>query len=74
MVALADGTIQDSEIALLQGYVDQFGYSQSAKDIIGLVGRMLLAHFSGVSHFRDQAEEIGRALGLDDAAIAEALQ
>ena len=56
MVALADGTIQDSEIVLLQGYVDQSDIL-NRPDIIGLVGRMLLSHFSGVSHFRDQAEE-----------------
>ena len=73
MVALADGTIRDEEVALLQDYVDQMGFQQSGKQIIDMVGQMMLSHFKGVSLFRSQAEEIGRALGLDEAAIAQAL-
>ena len=73
MVALADGVIREEEVALLQEYVDLLGYPESARAIIGLVGRMLLSQFSGVKDNRAQAEEIGRALGLDENTIAEVL-
>ncbi len=73
VVALADGTIRDEEVSLLQSYVDQMGFQQSGKQIIDMVGQMMLSHFKGVELFRSQAEEIGRALGLNEEAIAQAL-
>ena len=73
MVSLADGKIRTEEVDLIQEYVNELKYPSSANEIIQNVGKSLLAHFKGVSHFRSHAEEIGEALGLDAATIADIL-
>ena len=74
LVALVDGVIRDQEVQLLNNYVQELGFSRSAEAVFEEVGKSLLAQFRGVSAFRTQAEEVGRSLGLSDAAIAEALE
>ena len=73
LVALVDGVLREPEIKLMQDYIDQLGYGDSATVVFEDVGRGVLAQFRGVVAFRDQAEEIGRSFGLSETAIAEVL-
>ncbi len=74
LVALADGRMSEEEVVVIHGYSVQLGLDGDAlQDIITQVSTMMLGQFSGVTHFRDQANAIGRALGLDEATIDRVL-
>ena len=73
MVALADGEIKQSEVELLQAYIDRLGGGRTAQSVISEVGRSMLSRFAGVTVFREQAVALGRTLGLEDAEIDEVL-
>ena len=73
LVALVDGVLRKPELSLMQEYIDQLGYGQSAASVFEDVGKVVLNQFRGVVAFRDQAEEIGRSFGLSESAIAEVL-
>ena len=74
LVALADGRMSEEEVLVIRGYSTQLGLDDDAlQDIITQVSVMMLEEFAGVTHFREQANAIGRALGLDDATIERVL-
>lgn len=74
LVALADGQLSEPELALLRDYAERLALSEEQIGaVVAAVGEVMLSVFSGVSIFRSQAEDIGRHLGLDDAAIGRAL-
>jgi len=73
VVALADGEIKKEEVKLLNNYVDRLEYDGSASKILDDVARSFLSRFRGVSIFREKAEDMGRRLGLSEAAIKEVL-
>lgn len=74
LVALADGRMSEEEVLVIQAYASQLGLGEDVlTDLIQQVSVMMLGHFSGVIHFREQANAIGRALGLDDATIDRVL-
>jgi uncharacterized tellurite resistance protein B-like protein len=74
LVAMADGRISEEEVVVIRGYADQLDLDEGVlTDLIQQVSVMMLSHFTGVIHFRDQAHAIGRALGLDDTTIERVL-
>ena len=73
MVALADGKIKDSERGLIDVYIQNLNFHGSSQEIINQVGYSALSQFRGVTIFRDQAIEIGKALGMTLSVIEEAL-
>ncbi len=74
LVAMADGRMSEEEVAVIRGYSSQLGLDEhSLTDVIQQVSVMMLGHFAGVTHFKDQASAIGRALGLDDSTIDRVL-
>ena len=73
LVALVDGTLRAPEEALMEEYVSKLNHDQSAKSVFEEVGKTVLSKFRGVIAFREQAESIGRSLGLSDSIIAEVL-
>ena len=73
MVALADGKIQEQELALLQKYINDFGLSWTPQDVVKEIGKTTLQRFRGTQAFREQAFNIGREFGLSDEEIEEVL-
>jgi hypothetical protein len=74
LVALADGRMSEEEVLIIRGYSSQLGLDEAAlTDVIQQVSVMMLGQFAGVTHFRDQANAIGRALGLDEDTIDRVL-
>ena len=73
VVALADGEIRQEEKDLLNSYASQLDYSGSADQILEEVARAFLSRFRSITIFRENAEKIGRQLGLSDEAIKEVL-
>jgi len=74
LVAFADGHVSEAELGVLRGFLETLGLGpeelgQATRD----VASSLLSQFSSVQTFRDQVIEIGRSLGLDDAAIEASL-
>ena len=74
IVAFADGQLTDLERELVAKKSNEVGVDEA--QLAGLykeVARSLLATFSGIQIYREQAVEIGRSLGLDDASIEDVL-
>ena len=64
LVALVDG-------ALIHRYGREMGRSEGeVSAVLSDVAEVMLSAFAGVTVFREQAVNIGHALGLDDDAIA----
>ena len=72
-VAIADGKIQDQEVALLQKYIGEFGLSCTPQDLVQEIGKAFLQQYRGVELFRDKAFLVGKEFGLSDAQIEEVL-
>ena len=74
LVALVDGALKDSESELIHRYGRELGRSAGeVSAVLKDVAQSMLSAFSGVTVFREQAEQIGQALGLADADIAGVL-
>lgn len=74
LVALVDGALKEPESQLIHRYGAEMGRSQAEVDaVLHDVASIMLSNFAGVTIFRDQAVQIGRSLGLDDAAISAVL-
>ncbi len=74
LVALVDGALKPSESELIHNYGRQLGRDKTDVDtILQDVAEVMLSSFAGVTVFREQAEHIGQALGMDDATIARVL-
>ncbi len=74
LVALADGRMSEEEVQVIRSYSTRLGLAEHVlTDIIQQVSVMMLGHFAGLKHFRDQAQAIGRALGLDESTIDRVL-
>jgi uncharacterized membrane protein YebE (DUF533 family) len=66
MVALADGQISDTERAVIEDLALGVGADQA--DVVSAmndVKQEFLAVFSGVTHFRDQVEQVAEELGVE---------
>jgi len=74
LVALVDCMLSEEELDLLRHYTDEMGLpSETLERLLQEVAAAMLSRFSGVHVFRGQVEEIGRHMGLGDAAIERAL-
>jgi uncharacterized membrane protein YebE (DUF533 family) len=66
MVALADGRISDSENAVITDLAKSVGADDDdLSSVTEAVKREFLAIFSGVTHFRDQVQELAEELGVE---------
>ena len=72
-VALADGSIQDQEITLLQNYINTLEVDCTPQDLISDLGKSFLQRYRGMQFFREQAFAVGREFGLSDEQIQEVL-
>lgn len=74
LVALVDGALKDSESELIHRYGRELGRSEGeVSAVLNDVAEVMLSAFAGVTVFREQAVNIGHALGLGDEAIAAVL-
>jgi len=74
LVALVDGALKDSESELIYRYGREMGRSEGeVSAVLKDVAEIMLSAFAGVTVFREQAERIGQALGLDNDDIAAVL-
>ncbi len=74
LVAFADGRISEAELTVLRGFLQELALGpEELGQATREVASALLSQFSTVQTFRDQVIEIGRSLGLDDAAIEASL-
>jgi len=74
MLALADGTLSEPEHQRIREIAAAHGMSAGlVSEVEGEVKRVLLQRFQGLQHFRDQAEAVGRDLGLSDAEASRVL-
>ena len=71
LVALVDGALKEEEAELIHRYGREMGRSEGdISAVLSDVAEVMLSAFAGVTVFREQAMNIGHALGLDDSAIA----
>ncbi len=71
LVALVDGALKEEEAELIHRYGREMGRSESdISAVLSDVAEVMLSAFAGVTVFREQAVNIGHALGLDDSAIS----
>lgn len=74
LVAYADGKVSDAERGVIEGYAAALGAdTPSLTRVFADVASSLLSRFSGVQIWRHEVNEIGRQMGLADAAIEQAL-
>ncbi len=74
MVALADGVISEAERTVIADLAASQGLDPDDVEIaVEDARRQFLGVFAGVQHFRADAEDIGRGLGLSDDAIVDVL-
>ena len=74
LVALVDGALNEAESELIYRYGREMGRSEGEVGaVLKDVAEIMLSAFAGVTVFRQQAERIGRSLGLADDAISEVL-
>ncbi|MFT4979865.1 MAG: hypothetical protein ACI8S6_005777 [Myxococcota bacterium] len=74
LVALVDGALKAEESELIYRYGEQLGRTtEEVAAVLHDVATVMLSAFAGVTIFRDQATQIGRSLGLDDASISDIL-
>jgi len=74
LLALADGRISSREEAWIDGVCTDLGIAGGRRDELAIQARQyLLSSLAGVSAFREQAEGVGRQLGLTPEQIAEVL-
>ena len=74
LVAFADGGLTDLERQAVSKKSSAIGFGpDKLSDVYVEVAKGLLSTFKGVQIFRDQAVEIGRSLGLNDAEIESVL-
>ena len=74
LVALVDGALNDAESALIHRYGREMGRGEGeVSAVLKDVAEIMLSAFAGVTVFRQQAERIGKSLGLADDAISEVL-
>jgi hypothetical protein len=71
LVALVDGALKEQESELIHRYGREMGRSEGeVSAVLSDVAEVMLSAFAGVTVFREQAVNIGHALGLGDDAIA----
>lgn len=74
LVAYADGKVTDREREIVNHYASNLGISAVKLEEAWIeVASALLSHFSGVKLYREHVLQLGRDLGLSEAAIAKAL-
>ena len=74
LVALADGRMSEEEVQLINSYAHRLGLPEEVlTDLIQQVSVVMLSHFTGVTHFKDQVVAVGRALGVEDETIDRVL-
>ncbi len=74
LMALADGRISSREKVWIDDAAGGLGISDGRKDELAVEAKkFLLGSLAGVNAFYEQAYNVGRSLGLDEAAILEVL-
>ena len=74
LVALVDGALKSSESELIHRYGRGMGLTEDdVAVVLQDVAEVMLSAFAGVTVFREQALQIGKALGLSDDSIARVL-
>lgn len=75
LLALADGQISEVEGERIGRWASKLQVDVAAlAELYRQVKRTMLSHFSDNTLFREQAEEIGRSLGLDEDDILTTLE
>ncbi len=74
LVAYADGRVTTKERELIAGYAKTLGVPDAQLTATWTdIASSLLGTFAGVRTYRDEVVTLGRAMGLDQATIDEAL-
>lgn len=74
LMALADGRISSREAEWIDRVSSDLGIDADRREVLAVrAKKYLLGSLAGVKAFRDQAEDVGRSLGLSDEDIADAL-
>lgn len=74
LLACADGVYSESEQNMMDHYAIEMGMTAGRlRELEMQVKQYMLGQFAGVKVYRDQAEELGRKLGMPPDAIERAL-
>jgi len=74
LLAHVDGRVTSREVAFLDKVCEQLSISSEDRAALEVdAKKFLLSSLAGVEHYRDQAEAVGRQLGLTSEQIASAL-